>query len=140
MRYSQYFNMRNKATGHLWQGRFFSCVFDDRHLYAGMRYVENNPVRARIVKKAEEYKWSSAQSHVKRKTDSVLSEGCYIVEEIKDWASYLREKEDSSLVANIRQNTKTGRPCGDDGFMQRIEKLLGRRLVALPWGRPLRKD
>jgi hypothetical protein len=69
---------------------------------------------------AEEYKWSSAKSHVKKKTDPVLSEGCYIVEEIKDWASYLREKEELSLVANIRQNTKTGRPCGDDGFMQRI--------------------
>lgn len=140
MRYSQYFNMRNKITGHLWQGRFFSCVLDERHLYAGIRYVETNPVRARIVKRAEDYKWSSAQGHVKRKTDSVLSEGCYIAEEIKDWALYLREKEESPLVANIRHNTKTGRPCGDDGFMQRIEELLGRRLVALPWGRPRREN
>lgn len=46
MRYSQLLNTRNKATGHLWQGRFFSCVLDERHLYAGIRYVENNPVRA----------------------------------------------------------------------------------------------
>lgn len=140
MRYSLYFNMRNKATGHLWQGRFFSCVLDERHLYAGIRYVENNPVRARIVERAEEYKWSSAKSRVKKKTDPVLSEGCHIVEEIKDWASYLREKVESSLVANIRQNTKTGRPCGDDGFMQRMEGLLDRRLIALPWGRPRRRN
>ena len=66
MRYAQYFNMKNKASGHLWQGRFYSCALDERHLYAGMRYVENNPVRARIVKRAEQYQWSSAGAHVER--------------------------------------------------------------------------
>ncbi|MDO8127751.1 MAG: transposase [Candidatus Brocadiales bacterium] len=138
MRYSQYFNMRNKATGHLWQGRFYSCVLDEKHLYSGIRYVENNPVRARIVRKAEEYKWSSAQGHVKKKTDQVLSEGCYMVEKIKDWSAYLMEKEETSLVDAIRQNTKTGRPCGDNVFMRRVEAVLGRKLAALPWGRPRR--
>jgi len=112
MRYSQHFNTRDKATGHLWQGRFVSCVLDESHLYAGIRYVENNPVRARIVKKAEEYQWSSARGHVKEKTDPVLSEDCYIVEKIKDWSAYLKEKEESFPVDEIRQNTKTGRPCG----------------------------
>jgi len=43
--------------GYLWQGRFFSCVLDERHLYVGMRYVENNPVRANITKKSDEYRW-----------------------------------------------------------------------------------
>ncbi len=136
MRYSQYFNMRNKTTGHLWQGRFYSCALDERHLYAGMRYVENNPVRVQIVRKAEQYQWSSARAHVKKRTDPILSEDCYIVEEIKDWSAYLREKEDSSLVNELRKNTKTGRPCGDEVFMRRLEKLLSRRLSALPWGRP----
>ncbi|NCO68358.1 MAG: transposase [Nitrospirae bacterium CG_4_10_14_0_8_um_filter_41_23] len=140
MRYSQYFNMRNKATGHLWQGRFFSCVLDERHLYAGIRYVENNPVRAKIVKRAEEYKWSSAISHVKGRTDSIISEDCYIIEKIKDWAAYLREKEDKTLENEIRQNTRTGRPCGDNNFILKIEKLLGRRMTALPWGRPKKEQ
>lgn len=57
MRYAQYFNMRNKTAGHLWQGRFYSCVLDERHVYAGIRYVENNPVRAHIVGKARLYRW-----------------------------------------------------------------------------------
>jgi len=135
-RYSQYFNMRNKATGHLWQGRFYSCMLDERHLYAGIRYIETNPVRARMVKKAEDYKWSSAQSHVKGERDIVLSNDCYVLKKIKDWSAYLREKEDVSLIDAIRQNTRTGRPCGDDRFTQKIEKLLGRRLAALPRGRP----
>ncbi len=138
MRYSQHFNRKNKATGHLWQGRFYSCVLDERHLYAGIRYVENNPVRSRIVRKAEEYKWSSACCHVEKKTDPALSEDCYIIGKIKDWSAYLREKDKSSLIDEIRQNTKTGRPCGDDGFVLRLEELLCRRLGALPWGRPRR--
>jgi len=136
MRYSQHFNIRNKATGHLWQGRFYSCLLDERHLYAGIRYVENNPVRAGIVKKAEDYKWSSAKSHVKGKSDPVQSNDCYVLKKIKDWSAYLKEKEDVLLVDAIRKNTRSGRPCGDHLFAQQVEKLLGRRLVALPRGRP----
>ena len=64
MRYSQYINRRQKASGHLWQGRFYSTIPDDIHLYAAVRYVENNPVSARLVKKAEEYPWSSAKEHL----------------------------------------------------------------------------
>ena len=61
MLYSQYHNKKINITGHLWQGRFFSCVLDDRHLIATARYIERNPVRALIVKKPYEYIWSSAK-------------------------------------------------------------------------------
>jgi len=67
-------------------------MLDERHLYAGIRYVETNPVRAGIVKKAEDYKWSSARRHVKGKTDLILSNDCYVLKKIKDWSVYLREK------------------------------------------------
>ena len=140
MRYSQHINMRNKTTGHLWQGRFFSCALDERHLYAGVRYVENNPVRALITKQAEEYPWSSARSHTKKISDSFLSDSCYLTDEIKDWSKYLREKEDASLIKEIRKNTKTGRPCGDDKFLLKVEDMIGRRLAPLPWGRPRKQD
>ena len=136
MRYAQHINMRNKSTGHLWQGRFYSCVLDEKHLYAKIRYVENNPVSAGVVKKAEGYQWSSAPSHVKGKIDTVLSGDCYIVERIKDWSSYLREEEEALLIEDIRKNTKTGRLCGDDEFILRLEGLIRRKLSALPWGRP----
>lgn len=46
MIYAQYLNKKNNIKGHLWQGRFFSSILDERHLYAAVRYVENNPVRA----------------------------------------------------------------------------------------------
>ena len=138
MRHSQYFNKKKNALGHLWQGRFYSCSLDEKHLYAAIRYVENNPVRARIVEIPHEYKWSSAKAHVYGASDPVLANDCYLEKEIKDWKAYLMENDDKILIDNIRTNTKTGRPCGDEIFIQNIEKLLSRRLNALPKGRPKR--
>ena len=110
MRYSQYFNQKKKLKGHLCQGRFYSCILDEEHLYAAVRYVENNPVRAGIVRKPQRYKWSSARSHINREEDSVLSQGCYLEKEIEDWSEYLREKEDEQIIINIRKSSMTGRP------------------------------
>lgn len=136
MRYSQYFNQKSGEKGHLWQGRFYSCVLDEAHLYAAVRYVENNPVSAGMTAKPQDYRWSSAAGHVYKKSDQVLTDDCYLTDEIKDWPVYLAEKDDATLIDNIKQNTKTGRPCGDGSFVSRIEEIIGRRLSALPKGRP----
>ena len=64
MRYSQYKNKQNKKMGHLWQGRFYSSVLDEAHLLRAIRYVEQNPVRAKMVEKASDYIWSSARFHM----------------------------------------------------------------------------
>jgi putative transposase len=138
MRYSQYINKKKNVKGHLWQGRFYSCILDERHLYSAIRYVENNPVRTGIVERPHEYKWSSAKAHVNKDIDPVLSYDCYLINEINDWLSYLLEKEDEVFTANIRRCTKTGRPCGDDIFIETIEKFFDRKLRALPKGRPFK--
>ena len=140
MRYSQYFNQKKRLRGHLWQGRFYSCILDEKHLYTAVRYVENNPVRAGIVRKPHRYKWSSARSHINREKDSVLSQDCYLEKEIEDWLEYLRKKGDEQIIGNIRKSSMTGRPCGDDRFMKKLERLFGKRLRALPWGRPHKKQ
>jgi len=136
MRYAQYINRRRGGTGHLWQGRFFSCVLDERHLYAGMRYVENNPVRASIARKANGYRWSSARSHVQGIVDPVLANDGYLIESVKDWSAYLEQKEDRGLVEAIRQNTRTGQPSGSKGFLLQLEQSLRRPLSPMPIGRP----
>jgi len=138
MRYSQYFNQNRGTSGHLWQGRFYSCALDEPHLYAAVRYVENNPVRAGIVEKPHDYKWSSARSRISGETDLVLSGDCYLTEQIQDWLGYIEEREDDAMVNAIRSNSRTGRPCGDEGFVQTIEGVVGRRLKAMPKGRPKR--
>ncbi|MDA8085275.1 MAG: hypothetical protein M0Z75_01095 [Nitrospiraceae bacterium] len=91
------------------------------------------------MRKAERYQWSSARCHVEKTSDPVISGDCYLVKEIRDWPVYLRETGDSSIVDELRGNTKTGRPCGDQAFMGKMERLLERRLGALPRGRPSKK-
>ena len=140
MRYAHYSNKRNRLTGHLWQGRFYSCVLDDNHLYAAVRYVENNPVKAKLVKKAWDWNWSSAKERAPEKGRGLL---CLAdinkVMEIDDWKSYLSEKEDKEIIKEIEKSTLTGRPLGSNIFITKLEKLLGRRLKTLPPGRPKKK-
>ena len=136
MRYAQYFNKKLGQKGHLWQGRFFSSVLDEQHLYAAVRYVENNPVRAAMVADAKAYQWSSARGHIEDSKDSLLSYDSPLDAEIADWEAYLREADDEALVKNLRKNGLTGRPCGDEGFISKIEGMLGRDLKANPPGRP----
>ncbi|MGB7161246.1 MAG: transposase, partial [Tepidisphaeraceae bacterium] len=61
--YAQYVNRSHGRSGHLWQNRFYSCALDDEHTVFAMRYVEWNPVRARICRAARRYRWSSAAAH-----------------------------------------------------------------------------
>ena len=63
-RYSRRINFREGWRGHLWQGRFASFVMDEPHLLAAARYVERNPVKARLVDAAADWPWSSAAAHV----------------------------------------------------------------------------
>jgi putative transposase len=136
MRYSQFVNKRANTLGHLWQGRFFSCALDEKHLYAAVRYVENNPVRIGLVDSAEQYRWSSAKAHVEKTDDAILDKDCYLVTAIKDWAEYIRGAQDDNDVKNIRKHTRSGWPCGNDVFVNEIENILVRKFSSNPRGRP----
>lgn len=136
MRFSNYINRRMKRAGHVWQSRFYSCALDDAHLFHALRYVERNPVRARIVRKAWRYEWSSARAHVEGKTDPLLSDDCPLVETVKDWRKYLSAADDVEVMEELSKATRTGRPFGSARFVKRMEALLGRALKALPVGRP----
>jgi len=63
-RYAQYYNAHSERTGHLWQNRLFACLLGPGHLWTALAYVERNPLRARLVRRSEEYIWSSAPAHV----------------------------------------------------------------------------
>jgi putative transposase len=136
MRYAQYVNKKQGMCGHLWQGRFYSCILEEKHLFAAVRYVENNPVRAGLVKDAEEYPWSSAKAHVKKGGNIILSEKSYLQHDIKNWSLYLKSGADNNVVEDIRAKTKVGRPYGADVFMTKLEKKLGMELTNRKPGRP----
>jgi putative transposase len=140
-RYSQYFNKKIQAYGHLWQGRFYSCVLDDRHLIATARYVERNPVRVKIVKNPAEYNWSSARNHTGISHNDIIDTSAlfkYTDVKQKEWEKFIGESDEPDEVAVIRKYTMTGRPLGNVSFIQKLEKVFDKKLHALPVGRPKR--
>jgi putative transposase len=62
-RFASYWNAVNRSSGHVWQGRYYSCPLDDTHLWEALRYTELNPVRAFLVTSAKDWPWSSAAAH-----------------------------------------------------------------------------
>ena len=140
-RYTQYINRFHKRSGHLWQGRFYSCALDERHFWLAMKYVELNPVRARLCRKAWRYEWSSASVHVDGKSRSELLNLSRWYDMISDqqWRKELNAGINESELGRLRLNTHTGRPLGTDSFLSKLESLLGRRVRSLPVGRPTKK-
>lgn len=136
MRYSQYFNRKRKVVGHLWQGRFYSCALDEKHLYAAIRYVETNPVRAKLVKNPEDWSWSSAKSHINNQQSILSLKGIDKLIHIDNWKEYLFQNNNEDMILKIRNDTLTGRPSGDIRFIQKFEILLKRQLISAPIGRP----
>ena len=126
-RYTRMINFREKWKGHLWQGRFISYVLDEKHAYVALRYVERNPVRAKIVSRAEDYRWSSAKAHLQKRKDKLLSDN-FLTSEIKDWSAYLSEEDKQENINILQKHSNTGRPLGGIKFIEKIEKLLGRDL------------
>lgn len=126
--YATRFNTRASLSGHVWQGRFYSCPLDAQHVWAAVRYVERNPVKAGLVERAEQYRWSSAAAHCRLCTDDLLSLDFPPTGVIEDWSAWLAQAEEEALVAYIRQQTRTGRPCGADTFLDQLETLLKRTL------------
>ncbi len=138
MRYSQYFNRQRGVKGHLWQGRFYSCILDDEHLYRAIRYVENNPVRAKITKEAWEYKWSSAADHLGERPNQLINLTKYNTVDEKEWKEYLKET-DPDMDKEIRLKTERGLVIGTDKFIKKLEGALNRSLQCLKQGRPKRE-
>jgi putative transposase len=125
--YSLLINIRNDWKGHLWQHRFDSYPLGETHVYSAVKYIEQNPVEAKIVTRAEEYYWSSARSHVFGENDALLSD-FYLISEIPDWSSYLKGKVNESDKKLFESHARSWRPLGDDKFIEKLEKISGRRI------------
>jgi putative transposase len=133
--FASYFYARYLKTGHLWQGRFKASLLDNRHLWNAVRYVERNPVRAGIVKRSEDHRWSSAAAHCGLRPDPILSDDLPLLGEIPDWSAWLADLEPQADLKFIRDQTRTGRPCADNEFTRNMETKLGRSLLPQKTGR-----
>ncbi|HMD76223.1 MAG TPA: transposase [Terracidiphilus sp.] len=140
-RYAAYLNARKAASGHVWQGRYYSCPMDENHLWTALRYIERNPVRAQMADQAESYLWSSARVHCNEGSadglvDLEMWRYRWSAEEWREFLACARGAEQEA--EQIRQSTHNGRPLGSLDFIRQLEQGTGRLLTASKGGRPRR--
>ena len=114
--------------GYLFQGRFGSYVMDEEHLLAAVRYVELNPVRARLVERADDYEHSSARFHLDGRRKDALVEDRSLSGLVEDWQAFLDDGVEEFIARRVERGLSTGRPVGSEEFVRRLEKLTGRQL------------
>jgi putative transposase len=103
-------------------------VMDERYVLASVRYIELNPVRARLVKDPAAYPWSSAKAHIEGRDDTLVSVSP-LAEMIPAWREFLGEPiESSEEYRRLRQHERTGRPLEGALFINKLEELLRRKL------------
>jgi len=141
--YVSQFNLRHRRTGTLWEGRFKSClVGSDDYVLRCYRYIDLNPVRARIVDDAERFRWSSCSSHcgeddaLIRHHRAYLGLGISVAERAAAYRALLHETlSDESLLA-IRAYLQQQRAFGRDDFRAMIEAKTRRFAGIRPAHRP----
>ena len=142
--HTQRYHKHYQSGGHVWQGRFKSPVIqDDEHLLTVLRYIEANPLRARIVKDAGKYPWSSYCVHGLGEASELVSP-LVTYEELAEtsatrqrrWAEKVHQPMKESLVTGVRRSVETGLPYGDPRWITRLASKLKLDLTIRPRGRP----
>src|SRR4030043_744495 len=123
-RYTRHVNFREGWRGHLWQGRFHSFPMNESYYLTVARYVELNPVRAKLVLQPEDYPWSSASAHFSGR-DDMLVKVAPLLEMVDNWAEILRAEIEDKKLKEIQRHECTGRPLGDVSFVERLESVSG---------------
>lgn len=140
--YVRYFNLTYKRTGTLWEGRFKSCLIEaENYLLTCQRYIELNPVRAGMVELPSDYHWSSYQVNGLGKEislwtphQSYLELGHTVKARLEAYRALFRTHVNVNDLELIRTATNKGMAVGNDRFKSEIERLSGRRVVALTRG------
>ena len=139
-RYTRRINFREGWRGHLWQERFSSFVMDERYLIACVRYIENNPVRANLVSRPEQWPWSSTSAHLAGKSNKLVKVEPVLSLITGDWRDFLAGAMTSEELEEFRRHGRTGRPLGDISFVGKLERYLGRRLKPQKPGRKPKQE
>ena len=126
------------GTGHVYQGRYKSFVMhDDGHLSSVCRYVERNPVRAKAVRRARDWPWSSAGQDVLAAELQVQLTDLPTPRR-KDWVQWVDRPQTPAEESALRRCLKESRPFGDEAWVKKIRDSLGWR-EPLKIGRPRKK-
>ena len=125
-RYSSFVNLREGWRGYLWQGRFSSFAMDMEHTYNAIRYVEDNPVRAGLVSIPTDWPWSSAYYRLCAKSSADFPHLC---------SEHMDTTFDPLPAELLQKHIQTGRPLGNESFIDHLEEVYQRSLRPQKRGR-----
>ena len=142
--HTQRYHKHHRSGGHVWQGRFKSPVVqNDEHLLTVLRYIEANPVRAKIVRDAADYPWSSYRAHGLGEANALLDPivtytklAANAAARQRQWAAAVHRPLAEQVVGSIRRSNESGLPYGDAGWVAKLAKRLKLDLTIRPRGRP----
>jgi putative transposase len=143
-RYVQYVNRNYRRTGTLWEGRFRSCLTQNEdYVLACYRYIELNPVRAGMVRRPQDYRWSSYHANGLGRANALVSPHAEYLKLGRDdaerreaYRALFRAHVDETLTEEIRDATNGNFVLGNERFQAQIAKALGRRVARGKAGRP----
>jgi putative transposase len=127
-RYTRYVNFKHGWTGHLWQGRFGSVAMDETHLLNAVRYVSQNPVRARLVARAQDWPWSSVRAHLGGRSDGVV-DVTPVLTRVDDFSAFLGANVEDTAFDLLRRSETSGRPLGPAPWIEQLESRTRRSLT-----------
>ena len=126
------------GLGHIYQGRYKNFpIQSDRHLLTVLKYVEANPLRASLVGRAEEWRWSGLCPD-----DSIVRPGLSTspVARPHDWVSWVNESFDEPTLQRVRYSVKRGAPYGDETWTTQFAEEHGLEFTLHRHGRPRSED
>jgi putative transposase len=127
--YAQSFLERHQGSEELWHRRCHASVIQPRYLWDAIRYVERNPVRARIVSRAQDYPWSSAAYHCGLlDRDPLVGPGSPLKGTLADWSSWLGAPDRTPELVYLRRKQLRSAPHRHPEFIGLFERDLDRRI------------
>ncbi len=133
-RWAQFVNARGRWRGHLFDDRYASVVMDEAQLMTAVRYVALNPVRARLVVRAEDWPWSSVRAHLSGQDDGVVRVAP-VLERVECFADLIAGDPDDAAFGALRAAEKIGRPLANKDFIDSLERMLGKAVARRAPGR-----
>ena len=125
------------GAGHLYQGRFKSFpVQEDEHLVTLCRYVERNPLRARLVRRAENWRWGSLWRREQGAVESRATLAEWPVPRPAGWLDFVNERQTPYEEEALRRSVRRGTPFGAEEWMKKTVEWLGLETTLRPRGRP----
>jgi putative transposase len=133
--HASHYQKRHRSTGHVWQGRFKAFpIQEDEHLLTVLRYIERNPLRAALVTRAEDWRWSSLRWHLQPPQLTFLDRGPVV--RPPDWAAWVNAPQTGGELAALRRCIQRGTPFGAEAWIVPTAARLRLDFTLRPRGRP----